>query len=244
MPGELMTIGSFSMLTGLSIATLRHYDEIGLLQPAEVVAQTNYRWYATGQVDVGRRVRLLRAADLSTQQIARILDGDVDDLRDVLAEHRTALDQRTSQIHTHLDQLLQANNQGSLELMKSAAGFRLVAVNIGVDSQTELDTARAFWSKVLGTDLEDWGAGSQQVVLGEGDNIGFLNIRLRSADEPHHGDITAFGLGVPCLDDIHQQALGAGATELYAPTDGDNMPRHSLIVDPVGNRVVLWESGK
>lgn len=127
--------------------------------------------------------------------------------------------------------------------MKSAAGFRLVAVNIGVDSQAALDTARGFWSKVLDTDLEDWGTGSRQVVLGDGDNIGFLNIRVRSADEPHYGNITAFGLGVPGLDDVHQRAIDAGATELYAPTDGENMPRHSLIVDPVGNRVVLWESG-
>lgn len=71
-----MTIGSFSMLTGLSIATLRHYDEIALLRPAEVDQQTSYRRYASGQVDVGRRVRLLRAAELSTDQIATILAGD------------------------------------------------------------------------------------------------------------------------------------------------------------------------
>lgn len=96
---------------------------------------------------------------------------------------------------------------------------------------------------MLGTDLEDWGSGSQQVVLGAGDNIGFLNIRVRSADEPHHGDIAAFGLAVPGLDDVHQRTITAGATEQYAPTDGENMPRHSLIVDPVGNRVVLWEGG-
>lgn len=73
---------------------------------------------------------------------------------------------------------------------------------------------------------------------------GFLNIRVRSADEPHRGHVTAFGLGVPCLDDTHQRAIAVGAIELYPPTDGQNMPRHSLIVDPVGNRVVLWESGK
>lgn len=244
MPDELMTIGSFSMLTGLSIATLRHYDEIGLLRPAEVDGQTSYRRYAFGQVDVGRRVRLLRAADLSTQQIARILDGDDDDIRDVLADHRSALDQRTSEIHALLERLLQANDQGRWEPMKSATDFRLAAINIGVDSQADLATARGFWSTLLGTDLEDWGTGSQQVVLGEGDNIGFLNIRVRSADEPHHGNITAFGLGVSGLDDVHQRAIAAGATELYAPTDGENMPRHALIVDPVGNRVVLWESGK
>ncbi len=239
-----MTIGSFSMLTGLSIATLRHYDEIGLLRPAEVDRQTSYRRYAAGQVDVGRRVRLLRAADLSPDQIATILSGDGQDACEVLAKHRVALDQRTSHIQALLDQLMQSSNEGRPVPMKSAAGFRLVAVNIGVDSDAALETARHFWSQVLGTDLEDWGTGSQQVVLGDGDNIGFLNVRVRSADEPHHGDITAFGLGVPGLDYTHQRAIAAGATEQYPPTDGESMPRHSLIVDPIGNRVVLWESGK
>ncbi|MET9020027.1 hypothetical protein ABZV93_08615 [Actinopolymorpha sp. NPDC004070] len=37
-------------------------------------------------------------------------------------------------------------------------------------------------------------------------------------------------------------AGGRGAAEHYPPTDGENMPRHSLIADPVGNRVVFWES--
>lgn len=239
-----MTIGSFSMLTGLSIATLRHYDEIGLLRPSEVDAQTSYRRYTSGQVVIGRRIRLLRSADLSIQQIARILDGDEQDAREVLGQHRSALDQRSSRISALLDELLQTDNPGRFVPMKSAADFRLVAINIGVDSKAALDTACGFWGVVLGTDLEDWGSGSQQVVLGEGDSIGFLNIRVRSADEPHYGDITAFGLGVLGLDDVHQRAITAGATEQYAPTDGENMPRHSLIVDPVGNRVVLWESEK
>jgi len=30
---ELMTIGRFARLTGLSVGTLRHYDEVGLLSP-------------------------------------------------------------------------------------------------------------------------------------------------------------------------------------------------------------------
>jgi DNA-binding transcriptional MerR regulator len=40
---ELMTIGRFAQLSGLSIGTLRHYDEVCLLVPAEVDPESGYR---------------------------------------------------------------------------------------------------------------------------------------------------------------------------------------------------------
>jgi DNA-binding transcriptional MerR regulator len=42
---RLMSIGRFAALTGLPITTLRHYDEIGLLRPAEVDHDPGYRRY-------------------------------------------------------------------------------------------------------------------------------------------------------------------------------------------------------
>ncbi|WP_020580325.1 MerR family transcriptional regulator [Actinopolymorpha alba] len=243
MPNELMTIGTFSMLTGMSIPTLRHYDDIGLLRPAEVDSRTGYRRYRSTQVDVARRVRLLRDAKLSTEDIARVINGDASDAREVLTRQRAALHERAGRVEALLDQLAH-DIEGIGTQMKTATDFRLVAVNIGVDSDSALEAACAFWGGILGTQLENWGTPSRQVVLGEGDAIGFLNIRVRSPEEPHYGHTSAFGLGVVGLDETHQRALAAGATEHYPPTDGENMPRHSLIADPVGNRVVLWESSK
>jgi DNA-binding transcriptional MerR regulator len=242
-PDELVTIGTFSMVTGLSIPTLRHYDDIGLLRPAEVDSRTGYRRYSYAQVDTARRIRLLREAELSTDDIARLLDGDATDVRLVLMRQRAAFRERAERVETLLDQLTQDMEGGPVQ-MKSAADFRLVAVNIGVDSDAALEVACAFWGEVLGTQLEDWGLGSRQVVLGEGDAIGFFNIRVRSTDEPHYGHRSAFGLGVVGLDEAHQRALAAGATEHYPPTDGENMPRNSRFADPVGNRVVLWEGSR
>ena len=240
MSDELMTIGTFSLLAGLSVPTLRHYDEIGLLKPEEIDPRTQYRRYGPAQIVVARRVRLLRQAELSTKQIASVLTGGAA-LSDVIAAHRAKIDDEAARVRTVLDQVLQQDQGHQPMTMRSAAGFRLVAINLGVDSPTSLETAQRFWGHVLGTDLQDWGLGSQQVVLGSGDNIAFLNIRVRSSNEPHSGHTTAFGIGVPGLDETHRRSLDAGATEHYPPTDGENMPRHSLIEDPVGNRVVLWE---
>jgi hypothetical protein len=52
MSDELVTIGPFSMmLTAFSIATLRHYDDIGLLRSAEIDPRTSYRPYSYDQID-------------------------------------------------------------------------------------------------------------------------------------------------------------------------------------------------
>lgn len=37
---QLMSIGRFARLTGLTVKALRHYDEVGLLRPAAVDAET------------------------------------------------------------------------------------------------------------------------------------------------------------------------------------------------------------
>lgn len=50
-------------MTGLSIPTLRHYDDIGLLRPADVDPRTSYRHYSEAQVGTTRRIRLLREAE-------------------------------------------------------------------------------------------------------------------------------------------------------------------------------------
>ena len=41
----MFKIGEFSKLTQVSIRMLRHYDETGLLKPAEIDKFTNYRLF-------------------------------------------------------------------------------------------------------------------------------------------------------------------------------------------------------
>ena len=42
----LLTIGEFSKMTYLSVKALRHYHDVGLLEPALVDPATGYRHYA------------------------------------------------------------------------------------------------------------------------------------------------------------------------------------------------------
>ncbi len=51
----MLKIGEFSKLSRVSIRMLRHYDDIGLLKPAEIDSFTGYRYYHEEQLfDIGR----------------------------------------------------------------------------------------------------------------------------------------------------------------------------------------------
>ena len=45
-----LTVGEFSRMTHLSVKTLRHYHQVGLLEPAQVNPDTGYRYYTRDQV--------------------------------------------------------------------------------------------------------------------------------------------------------------------------------------------------
>jgi DNA-binding transcriptional MerR regulator len=78
----LLTIGEFSRVTHLSVKALRHYDEVGLLQPAHVDSSTSYRHYATAQVPTAHVIRRFRDLQMPLEQIRAVLQADDVDARD------------------------------------------------------------------------------------------------------------------------------------------------------------------
>jgi DNA-binding transcriptional MerR regulator len=70
---QLLTIGEFAYQARLTARALRIYDEIGLLQPAEVDPWNGYRRYGADQVGQGRLIGMLRAVDMSLAEIGQLL---------------------------------------------------------------------------------------------------------------------------------------------------------------------------
>ncbi|MFQ5614886.1 MAG: MerR family transcriptional regulator, partial [Anaerolineales bacterium] len=66
--------------------TLRYYDKIGLLKPAEVDRFTSYRYYSANQLPRLNRILALKGLDLSLEQIAQLLESDLppDQIRGML----------------------------------------------------------------------------------------------------------------------------------------------------------------
>jgi DNA-binding transcriptional MerR regulator len=73
---ELMTIGRFARITGLTVKALRHYDEVGLLRPATVDSETGYRSYSSGQVRRAERIRMLRRLELPLDDVATLVESE------------------------------------------------------------------------------------------------------------------------------------------------------------------------
>lgn len=69
----MFRIGDFSRLARVTIKTLHHYDEAGLLQPAQVDQHTGYRYYAATQLQTLQRILLLKDLGFSLDRIRELL---------------------------------------------------------------------------------------------------------------------------------------------------------------------------
>lgn len=70
----MLKIGDFSKLSRVSIRMLRHYDDIGLLKPAEIDEFTGYRYYCEEQLFIAGRIAALKDMGFALADIVRILE--------------------------------------------------------------------------------------------------------------------------------------------------------------------------
>jgi DNA-binding transcriptional MerR regulator len=90
-----LTIGEFSRMTYLSVKALRHYHDVGLLEPADVDATTGYRFYGVAQVPVAQAIRRFRDLDMPIDDVKAVLDaGDTASRNDAIVAHLQRMEQR------------------------------------------------------------------------------------------------------------------------------------------------------
>lgn len=74
--GAQVSIGDFAVMTGLSRKALRHYHDIGILEPAHIDSHTGYRFYDTSQVDHAHIIRRFRSLGMSIPDIKALLSTE------------------------------------------------------------------------------------------------------------------------------------------------------------------------
>ena len=95
-----MRIGEFGEICGVSVRTLRYYDEIGLLKPGTVDKQTGYRFY--GEEDLLRMQEILfyRELDFPLKTIRQILSAPDYDKEKALSAQKTLLTLKKERLET------------------------------------------------------------------------------------------------------------------------------------------------
>ena len=112
---DLLPIGRFAQLTGLTVRAVRHYGELGLLQPAYVDPDTGYRYFAAEQVAEAEAIRRLRFLELALDEIREILeDGDPSFTHERLVRHRAKMAElaaTTEQILATLQRIIEGREK-------------------------------------------------------------------------------------------------------------------------------------
>ncbi|GGU84428.1 MerR family transcriptional regulator [Streptomyces albospinus] len=136
-----LSIGDFSRATHMTIKTLRHYHEIGLLEPVEVDPQTGYRRYTAEQIPTAQVVRRFRDLGMPLEEIRTVLAAaDVETRNRHIGAHLRRLEEelgRTQRAVAALHDLLTPPASGDaprIEL-RSVGAVEAAAVTATVEAQ-------------------------------------------------------------------------------------------------------------
>jgi DNA-binding transcriptional MerR regulator/effector-binding domain-containing protein len=101
-----LTVGDFSRATHLSVKTLRHYHEVGLLEPATVNPDTGYRYYSPGQIPTAQVIRRLRDLEMPVAEVKAVLTAPDAPARNALiAAHLDRLEAGLAQTRAAVESL-------------------------------------------------------------------------------------------------------------------------------------------
>src|SRR5215207_4170964 len=100
----MIKIGEFSKLVQVPVATLRYYDQVGLLKPVEVDRFTGYRYYSASQLPRLHRILALKGLGFSLEQIGAVLAEGLtpEQMRGMLRlRHAPVSQQLAEALHPH-----------------------------------------------------------------------------------------------------------------------------------------------
>lgn len=100
----MIKIGDFSNLAHVSIKTLHHYDDIGLLKPSHIDRYSGYRYYTIQQLATLNRILALKDLGLSLEQVAQLLHDEISpaEMRGMLRLKRMELAARVDEEQARL----------------------------------------------------------------------------------------------------------------------------------------------
>lgn len=116
----MKTVKEVCTLSGVSARTLRHYDAIGLLRPAELT-EAGYRLYDDAAIDRLGMILLYRELGFSLREIAGLLDAPDDERSRVLETQIDRMKEQRRKLQARIDLAIGMKAVGGKNMKR--AGF-------------------------------------------------------------------------------------------------------------------------
>lgn len=94
----MKTVKDVSEIAGVSIRTLRHYDEIGLLKPTKLT-EAGYRLYDDKALEKLQEIMFYRELEISLSEIKTILENPFYDKKQALLTQKALLEQKRNRLN-------------------------------------------------------------------------------------------------------------------------------------------------
>jgi DNA-binding transcriptional MerR regulator len=149
---DLLSIGRFARLAGLSVGALRHYDELGLLHPADIDRFTGYRRYRRAQLETARTIARLRDLEVPLEEIRDVLAmDDPAEQRRRLAVHRARIVARSDRL-TRLLHVVGRMTEGKDPIVTNTVSDPTAATSVELDAATHrrlgVDLYNSTWTLI------------------------------------------------------------------------------------------------
>lgn len=96
---KLFLIGEVAKMFHISMGTLRHYEQAGLLEPEYTDPDTGYRYYGPRQFELLNTIRYLRVLDFPLSQIKAFLDNrDTEIIEEKLVHQKEVIQRKQREL--------------------------------------------------------------------------------------------------------------------------------------------------
>ena len=124
---NLFSIGNIAKLFSLSVGSLRHYENLGILKPEYIDEKTGYRYYSTNQFECLNTIRYLRLLDMPLEQIGDFLNNRLNQIEDALSSQLDKI--KIQNISSKRIAYLQQDNCNRLNLENLEQAIRQIEKN-------------------------------------------------------------------------------------------------------------------
>src|ERR1700746_1087042 len=144
-----VTIGDFSRATHLSVKMLRHYHEVGLLEPSEVDPDNGYRYYSEDQIPLAQVIRRLRGLQMPLADVKSVVGApDFDARNRLIVEHLDRLELELAHTREAVGQLRDLLQPQAPDPIEHRTVERTPA--IGIEQPVDRGDIFGWWQGALG----------------------------------------------------------------------------------------------